>query len=340
MRNNSGISKALLWSAAGAGLMMFARAHARREYDFRGKVVLITGGSRGLGLVMARQFGDEGAQVAICARDDEELERARMDLSERGVDVYATACDLRDRDQVNAMVNRVNAHFGRVDVLVNNASILAVGPLDEMTLEDFEEAMNSNFWSGVYTTLAVLPQMRGRREGRIANISSIGGRIAVPHLLPYSASKFAMVGFSRGLRSELLNDGVVVTTIVPGLMRTGSPRNASFKGQHKLEYAWFKISDSLPVASMSAEQAARQIIEAVRRGQVELTLTGPAKLAVRFDVLFPEISGDLLAVMNRMLPGPGGIGQATAKGLESESPATSGMLTGMTDRAAERNNQA
>src|SRR5204863_5194639 len=122
----------------------------------------------------------------------------------------------------------------------------------------------------LFTTLSVLPAMRRQGEGRIVNISSIGGKIAVPHLLPYDASKFALTGFSEGLRAELLKDGIYVTTVCPGLMRTGSPRNADFKGQHEAEYAWFSIGDSLPGMSMSAEAAAERIVTAFRQGEAEV----------------------------------------------------------------------
>jgi short-subunit dehydrogenase len=187
--------------------------------------------------------------------------------------------------------------------------------------------------------MAVLPHMRSLRSGRIVNITSIGGKIAVPHLLPYSASKFAFYGFSRGLRSELLKDGIVVTTVVPGLMRTGSPRNANFKGQNELEHAWFSISDSLPVASMDADRAAGQILDATMRGEVEITLTLVARVAAAVDALVPEFTGALLAAASRMLPAPGGIGQSIAKGKDSPSAASPSALTALSDRAAERNNE-
>jgi NAD(P)-dependent dehydrogenase (short-subunit alcohol dehydrogenase family) len=267
------------------------------------------------------------------------LADATRDLQQMGADVFATQCDLRNRAQVEAMVSRVQDHFGRIDVLINNAGIISVGPLEEMTIEDFEEAMASNFWPAVYTTFAVLPEMRGRRSGRIVNISSIGGKIAVPHLLPYSASKFALEGFSRGLRSEVLKDGIVVTTVAPGLMRTGSPRNASFKGQNEREYAWFSISDSMPFISMDADRAAEQIIGALKRGEVEITLTMPAKIAAAVDALFPEFSGGLLAAANRMLPGPGGIGKQVAQGKDSSSAMAPSVLTAPSDAAAVKNNE-
>jgi short-subunit dehydrogenase len=199
--------------------------------------------------------------------------------------------------------------------------------------------MAVHFWGPLYATLAVLPQMRARRDGRIVNVSSIGGKISVPHLVPYSASKFALAGLSDGLRAELAKDGVVVTSVFPGLMRTGSPRNATFKGRHRAEYAWFAISDSLPVSSIGAERAAAQIIDACRHGRAELVITTQAQLAVKFRALFPEAAAELLAVVNRLLPGPGGIGRARAKGRESESALAPSVLTTLTEWAAQRNNE-
>src|SRR2546423_2196253 len=332
---------ALMLAAAGAGTLMAARALYRRwlEYDLGGKTVLVTGGWRGLGLVLAREFAEEGANVAICARDPAELERARRDLEGRGARVFAFPCDVTERAQVKELVEVVTRRFGPVDVLVNNAGVIQVGPLEVMTLEDFEQAMAVHFWGPLYTTLAVLPRMRARRDGRIVNISSIGGKIAVPHLVPYSASKFALAGLSEGLRAELLKYNVVVTTVCPGLMRTGSPRNATFKGQHRAEYAWFALSDALPVTSIQAERAARQIVEATKRGQAELVITTQAVLAVKFRALFPEAAADVLALVNRLLPAPGGIGRKRAKGKESESALAPSILTTLSDWAARRNNE-
>src|SRR5205085_5737710 len=139
-----------------------------------------------------------------------------------------------------------------------NAGIIGVGPIQTMTLADFEEAMKINFWSAVYTIEAVLRDMIRRGSGRIVNITSIGGKISVPHLLPYCASKFALVGLSEGLHAELTQQGIVVTTVCPGMMRTGSPRNAEFKGRHRAEYAWFSIGGSLPLISIDSHVAAKR----------------------------------------------------------------------------------
>jgi len=332
----------LLLAAAGAGALIAGSAllvRRLREYDLRGKTVLITGGSRGLGLLMAREFAQAGARVAICARNNAELERARMDLTRRGAEVLAALCDVTDKAQVSELMEVVRDRFGRIDVLVNNVGVIQVGPMEVMTLEDYDEAMRAHFWAPLYTTLAVLPEMRRRREGRIVNVSSIGGKISVPHLLPYSASKFALVGLSEGLRAELAKDNIAVTTVCPGLMRTGSPRNAFFKGKHRAEYAWFSIGDSLPLTSMNARRAARQIVSACKRGDAEVILSIQAELAVRFHGLFPGITADILGFVNRFLPEPGGIGIHRVKGKDSRSIVSPSWLTALSDKAARENNE-
>jgi NAD(P)-dependent dehydrogenase (short-subunit alcohol dehydrogenase family) len=333
--------QSLLKIAAAAGAAVLARSVYRRikAYSFEGKSVLITGGSRGLGLVMARQFAREGAKISICARDDQELARAREDLRKLGAEIFTVQCDVTNNDEVQQMVQAVTERFGRIDALINNAGIIQVGPLEVMTFADFEQAMKSHFWGPLQTILAVLPGMRERGDGRIVNVSSIGGKIAVPHLVPYSASKFALVGLSEGLRAELKKDGILVTTVCPGLMRTGSPRNAEFKGRHREEYAWFSISDALPLTSISAERAARQIVEACRRGDAELVISMQAKLAVLFHGIFPGLTADMLGVVNDLLPGPGGIGAMKVKGKESMSSWSPSWLTLLNERAAVANNE-
>jgi NAD(P)-dependent dehydrogenase (short-subunit alcohol dehydrogenase family) len=333
--------RVLLGAAAAAGVLLGARALVRKrnEYDFRGKTALITGGSRGLGLLLAGELARAGARVAICARDANELERAAAEVSRFGAPVYTEVCDLRIRAHVDAMVDSLIDRAGPIDVLINNAGVVQAGPVETMTLEDFREAMDIHFWAPLHVILAVLPYMRQRGGGRIANIASIGGLISVPHLVPYSASKFALVGLSRGLRAELRKDNITVTTVCPGLMRTGSPRQGYFKGQHRAEYAWFNISDSQPLTAINAERAARQIIDAIRHGEAELIITTQAKIAAKLDALFPEFSSGILEFANRLLPGPGGIGTQARRGSESESPASNNVFSAMGERAARKYNE-
>ena len=184
------------------GMALGLRRGHRRPAALRGQVALVTGGSRGLGLELARELGRRGARVAICARDPETLERAHADLERRGIPVLALAADVSESTTATALVQRVVARFGALDVVVNNAGIITVGPLPTLTRADFEEAMRTNFWGAVSVALAALPFLRKSGDGRVVNIVSIGGKVAVPHLLPYSASKFALAGFSEGLAAE------------------------------------------------------------------------------------------------------------------------------------------
>jgi short-subunit dehydrogenase len=325
---------------AGLGALgAVAAVRYSRTFDFRGKTVLITGGSRGLGLLLARRLADEGARVAICARDSEELHRAAQEIAERSGEALALEADIADREQVEQLVQTVRDQWGPVEVLINNAGIIQVGPMEEMTLADYEQAMQTHFWGPLHATLAVLPEMRRRGFGRIVNISSIGGKVSVPHLLPYSASKFALVGFSEGLRAELLQDGVYVTTVCPGLMRTGSAVNAEFKGRREAEFTWFAVSGSAPLASVSGERAARQIVNACRRGAAEVVLSLPAKAVVLAQGVAPGLVADTLGLVNRLLPAPGGAGKAAAKGRVSRPRWLPGWLTALSDRAALRNNE-
>lgn len=325
--------------AAAAGLVLAAAVmiRLRRAYCIQGKSVLITGGSRGLGFLLAREFINRGARVAICGRNGQELENAGLKFS--GMPVMTVICDVRSKEDVDRMLNEVRAKHGRIDVLVNNAGVIQVGPVEVMGLDDFREAMDIHFWGALHTVLGVLPEMIDRRDGRIVNISSIGGKISVPHLLPYSASKFALTGFSEGLRPELAKHNIAVTTVCPGLMRTGSPRNALFKSKHREEYAWFSISDSLPGISMSAPRAAARIVDACAAGEAEVILSLPAKLAVKFHAVFPSLTQDILELMNRLLPEPGGIGAGRVPGSESKSKLSPSWLTALTERAARAYNE-
>jgi hypothetical protein len=138
----------------------------------------------------------------------------------------------------------------------------------------------------------------------------------------------------------LAKDGIVVTTVCPGLMRTGSPRKAFFKGQHRAEYAWFSISDALPLISQNAERAARQVIAACKRGDAEVVLSLPAKVATIVHGLFPGAMADLLGLANTLLlPASGGIGTAHLPGKHSSSALSPSWLTALSDRAAQRNNE-
>jgi short-subunit dehydrogenase len=244
------------------------------------------------------------------------------------------------------MVATATLLLGRVDILINNAGIITVGPVENQPLGAFRAAMESNYFGMVQATLAVLPQMLARSErggradaGAIVNIASIGGKVSVPHLLPYSASKFAAVGWSQGLRAELRSKGIRVTTVCPGLMRTGSPGKALFVGDREKEYRWFHLSASLPLVACSAGHAARQILRAVETGKGEIAITAQAAVAARLAQVAPEITSALLSAVNTLvLPAPTHGNREPLPGDQNSRKAVS-ALTVLGDRAATHWNQ-
>lgn len=296
----------LLWMAAGIGAAMLARQaiRHRRALFLPGKTALITGGSRGLGFEIAKQLVASGVRVALCARDLEELKHAEDYLKSRGGDVFILPADISDRAAVESIVQSVIERFGSIDILINNAGIIGVGALEEMEIEDFERAMQTHYFGPLYLTMAALPGMRERRSGRIVNIASIGGKISVPHMLPYCSSKFALVGLSEGLRAELQKDGVYVTTVCPGLMRTGGEVHAEFKTQNGADQALFNFGATSPLTSIDVHTAARQIIEALKFGEAEVVLSLQAKAGAMAHGLFPGLFADLSGVITRFLPQP------------------------------------
>jgi len=303
--------------------------------DLHGKVVLITGASRGLGFAMAEEFAWEGARLVICARNQEGLDRAQNELEAQGAEVLAVRCDVSDRGQVARMIDQATERFGGIDVLVNNASIISVGPVEVQRFEDFEEAMNVMFWGVVNTTMMVLPQMIERGDGHIVNITSIGGRVSVPHLLPYDCAKFAAVGFSEGLRAEVARHGIHVLTVVPGLMRTGSHLNAYFKGKHRQEFSWFSLGATLPVVSIDGRRAAAKIVRALRSGVGDLVITPQAKLIAIAHGVAPGLVAEALGMVSRLLPGPGGSAAEKFTGKQSETAVSRSFLTTLGREAAE-----
>jgi short-subunit dehydrogenase len=326
--------------AIGAGALV-GRWLRQPAYGFRDRAVVITGGSRGLGLEMARLLADEGAALALLARDAQELERAAAQLEQPGRGVLTIVCDVADGEQVERAMQRVVDHYGRLDVLINNAGVIQVGPMEHMRLEDYEAAMDVHFRGPLQTMLAVLPHMRRQHGGRIVNIASIGGKVPVPHLAPYAASKFALVGLSSSLRAELAKDDIFITTVSPGLMRTGSPINASMKGRHAAEFTWFALGDALPGLSIDARRAARQAIEACRSRRAEHIITLQARVAAALYGVMPDTFVRLATLTNRLvLPGPTGPeGDHARLGRDTGSPVAFSRLTTLSDQAAARNNE-
>ncbi|MCX5387074.1 SDR family oxidoreductase [Streptomyces sp. NBC_00083] len=308
-----------------------------RRSRFGGRTALVTGSSRGLGLLIARELAARGCRVMLCARDGAELAAAERTLRATGADVASVACDITDADAPQRLLDAVHERFGRLDLLVNNAGIIQVGPMEAFGEEDFREAMDTMCFAPLRIALAALPDLRESGQGSLVTIASIGGRIAAPHLLPYVTAKFAVAGFSQGLRAELAGSGVSVTTVFPGLMRTGSHTAARFHGRPGAEYGWFGAAATLPLLSMDAERAARAVVRAAERGRPELVLTPAAKVAVRLQGLAPTSMTRLLSVTDRVLPGAGDRPRRDVPGAEAAGQSRlPRWVTTLGDRAGRR----
>jgi short-subunit dehydrogenase len=318
---------------AAATVATAAAARRRRAERLRGKTVVITGSSRGLGLALAEEFGRQGARIVLTARDRDELGRAHQLLLEIDAvagpqDTLVIPADLRKQEDAEELIRRVTEAWGPVDVLVNNAGIITVGPVENQSIQDFHDAMDSNFFTGLNCTLTVLPAMLRRGNGTIVNITSVGGKLAMPHLLPCTASKFAAVGFSEGLHAEMRSKGIHVLTVCPGLMRTGSHVNALFTGNAEREYRWFSLGATMPGVSASARSAARRIVRAVLARETEIFITPQAELAGRLSQLSPGITATAMSLVNRMLPDPvAGAGQPMrGADVRKREPAVAGVV--------------
>ncbi|MFH9347732.1 SDR family NAD(P)-dependent oxidoreductase [Kitasatospora sp. NPDC017646] len=220
---------------------------------------------------------------------------------------------------------------------------MQVGPVSAMHEQDFRRAHELMTRAPLRLVQAVLPAMRARGAGSIVMISSIGGRIPAPHLLPYVAAKFALTGLSEGLAAELAPYGIRVTTVLPGLMRTGSHTAAEFAGQADREYAWFATAASMPLVSMDARRAARRIVRAAETGRRELVLTPLAKAAVLAHGAAPATTNRLLSLTARVLPSAGGAPEHGVPGVRAASRHRPGgpvhRLTALGRRAARAHNE-
>lgn len=345
MKSESNKSNRISKTAMGTGFILGAAFAARwvakkvnppRKVSLHEKVVLITGGGRGLGLILARKLARLGAMVIICGRSEETLKKAAEDLSSISERYMAIPCDITKREEVQELIRKIRQKTGSVDILINNAGITKTGPVEMMSKADFEETMDTHFWGPFYLMDEVLPDMKRKKQGHIVNIASIGSKVSFPHLLPYNTSKYALAGLSEGLTAELKKYNIHLTTVYPGFMRTGSPRNIDVKGQYRKEYSWFKVSDSLPFISMNAEKAADKIIEAMREKKRTIMLSLPVKIASAIHGIAPEFTIASFNMIDFLLPRRDG-GYSSRKGYESKSKISESFLTRKTDKAAEKN---
>lgn len=279
-------------------------ASLTKEFHFNGKKVLITGGSRGLGLSLAWNLIKSGSEVTLLARDEAELNKAKEILLKDFPEakVHIQVCDVTETQQLSNSIEKAINDMDGIDLLVNNAGAILVGPFTSMEMEDFEAQMKLHVYSVIQATQLIFAHFKSRGGGRILNICSLGGKTAIPHMIPYNTSKFALAGFSQGASAELAKHNIILTTAYPTVMRTGSPIQAVFKGEHEKEFTWFETIDNLPGLSMGADTAAKKIMSAVADGQTEVVLSVAGKARVLAGSLFPETMIALMGAVNRLLP--------------------------------------
>lgn len=294
--------KSALALAGAAGALYLGTFKKAESLD--GQRVLITGGSRGLGLALAMEYVRRGCQVAILARDSQELNRARarIEAYKPGARIITFSCDVTNENALKLAIQAAEVSLGGLDILVNNAGAITVGPLAAMDEEDFRAQMNLHLHAVVNSCKFALPALRRSKGKRIVNICSMGGKMAVPHMLPYDSSKFALSGFSQGLAAEVAGEGISVTTIYPAVMRTGSPMQAVFKGDAEKEFAWFAAADNLPGFSLAADSAAKKIVASAHQRDSELVLSIPGRARNVLAAIFPETSASLLALLAGLMP--------------------------------------
>jgi short-subunit dehydrogenase len=298
----------------GLGLLAAAGALAlyRSTQDsFTGQSAVITGGSRGLGLALALELVKEGALVAILARDAEELENAHRQILGTYPDarVLPIVCDITQPHEIETALQKTHRQFGGIDLLINNAGSITVGPYDQMVEEDFAAQLELHLYAVMNAVNMARPYLIRGLGRRIVNICSMGGKVAVPHMLPYDVSKFALSGYSQGLNAELAAEGISVTTVYPALMRTGSAIQAVFKGDHQKEYAWFQSADVFPLLSASAEDIAAKVIESARHRDAELVPSIPGRIRNVGAAIFPELAAAALRLVARLMPKNVGSGE-------------------------------
>lgn len=329
----------------GAALSLSHRKLWSAPEELRGKVVVVCGGSRGLGRAMALRLVNLGARVAICGRSAESVEYTRRWLESRSREpVVAHVCDLRLEDQTRAFLERVRSELGPIDVLIASAATIEVGPVESLSPDDFDAAMSEIYGSAVRASLAALPEMRARRRGSLVFIGSIGGKVGLPHLAPYSAAKFAEVGFAEALGAEVAKDGIHVLTVAPGLMRTGSHLHARFRGDAERELTWFGASAITPVVSMDADRAAWLVVRAIAQRERFLIFTPAARLGLWLHDHLPGVWFGLTALAGRLLPradeaqsrAPSREGQELAESLSSPLV---GLITSASQPLAVRHGQ-
>jgi len=258
--------------------------------SFQDHTVVVTGASSGIGRSLALRLADQGARVTLAARNVTRLETLAQECRQRGGEAFIVPTDVADEAQCRALVERTLHEYGRLDMLINNAGIGLVARLDELhDLSLFKQVLDVNFYGAVHCTYHALPYLK-QSKGRLVNISSLGGRVAIPHNSAYIASKFALEGFSESLRTELQIKGVSVTVISPYWVVTEFHEHYMDKDGRPKGPSGRAIYTS---RMMTADTCARTILEAARRRKREVVMR-PGRIVLWLKLLMPGLVDRLI----------------------------------------------
>ena len=259
--------------------------------DFKGKTVIITGASSGIGKESAKQFAKKGAHIALISRKKEKLAKAKQELEKFKTTTEIFPCDVSDKSQVKEMARSVFEKFGSVDVLVNNAGFAVYGPASELSIEEIESQMKTNYFGMIYCIKNFLPKMLEQKSGHIVNVASVAASIGLPGIASYCASKFAMLGFSEGLKHELSGTGVGITVVSPIMVRTNFFDHPSFAKMPKYS-----------PTSLSSKTVAKSILKAANSPRLEIIVPSFVRGAVWAKQTFPYLINPILgSTFNKQL---------------------------------------
>ena len=252
--------------------------------DFKNKVVVITGASSGIGEAAALKFAKKGANVVLVARRKEKLLEVEKKISNFSGSALICQCDVANKEQVEKMAKNVLETYGRIDVLVNNAGFVIYGKVNELSTEEIVAQMETNYFGMIHCTKVFLPQMLEQHSGHFVNIASVGASFGVPGIASYCATKYAMLGFSEGLRHELEGTGIGLTVVSPIMVRTPLFDHPSFEN-------FSKFSTGI---SLSSETVAKAIIKASNSSRLEIVVPSMARAGIWFKQTFPYLINPII----------------------------------------------
>ena len=248
-------------------------------WPLKGKVVLLTGASRGLGVDMAAKFAETGARLALAARSEVELKEVADKMAQLGAEVLVVPTDVVDDSSLQALVDRVTSEWGGIDVLINNAGVEKPYEFERLSLDEIDWILDVNVHGLMHLTRMVIPQMIERRSGHIVNIASMAGLVGIPHNSIYSSSKHAVVGFSRSLRLEMKDHGIGVSVVCPGFVQGGM---------------FLEVGRKPPTMAgwVSSDRVAKTVVKAVKDNASEINVNkGLGMITDWFMAIAPNLTG-------------------------------------------------